>query len=241
MSWYYKKWFVWLMVLIFFPVGLALMWKSPLFGTKTRVIVTGFFALLIIGGMNRDPNATTDSHVQQSTSAKPAPAPAPDTPPQKKIKVYGPGQMKVGTDIPEGEYVAIGSGYLEVAANSSGTFDSIIMNDNVVNRRYITVYNGEYVKAIGSLKLVAAADAPKVDTSKGQIPEGQYKVGVDIPVGEYNVQSLGEGYVEVAVNDRGNLEGIITNANLQGKSTMYITVGQGEYLKLLRATASLPR
>ena len=77
MSWYYKKWFVWLMVLIFFPVGLALMWKSPLFGTKTRVIATGFFALLIIGGMNRDPNATTDSHVQQSTSAKPATAPAP--------------------------------------------------------------------------------------------------------------------------------------------------------------------
>ena len=242
MSWYEKKWFVWLMVIICFPIGLALMWKSPAFGTKTRVIVTGFFALLVIGGMNRDPNATTTQPVASKTST-PAPAPKSETPnpPQKQIKVYGAGQMKVGTDIPAGEYAAIGSGYLEVAADSSGTLDSIIMNDNVVNRRYVTIYNGEYVKIIGSLKLVAVADAPKFDASKGKVPEGQYKVGVDIPAGEYNVQSLGEGYVEVATDDRGRLEGIVTNSNLQGRSTMYITVAQGDYLKLVRAVATIPQ
>ncbi|MBO4779410.1 MAG: hypothetical protein J5497_02110 [Selenomonadaceae bacterium] len=76
MSWYEKKWFVWLMIIICFPIGLALMWKSPAFGTKTRVIVTGFFALLVIGGMNRDPNATTTQPVASKTST-PAPAPAP--------------------------------------------------------------------------------------------------------------------------------------------------------------------
>lgn len=182
---------------------------------------------------------------KSTTTDKPAPvksstsAPAPAPPPQKQIKAYGAGQMKVGVDIPAGEYAAIGSGYLEVAANSSGALESIIMNDNVVNRRYITVFSGEYVKIIGGLKLVAIADAPKVEMSGGQIPEGQYKVGVDIPAGEYSVQSLGEGYVEVAPNDRGSLLEIITNANLPGQSSMYITVNPGEYLKLVRATARL--
>ena len=71
MSWYYKKWFVWLMVLVFFPVGLILMWKSPAFGTKTRAIVTGFFVLLIIGGMNRDPNVSPSTYSTQSVAPAP--------------------------------------------------------------------------------------------------------------------------------------------------------------------------
>ena len=239
MAWYDKKWVIWLAIIIFFPVGLIMMWRTPNFGTKTKVIVTAIFALLIIGGRNHTStntatNTTTQPpKVEQSTQKT--------APPPKQIKTYGAGQMKVGVDIPAGEYVAIGNGYLEIAANSSGTLESIIMNDNVVNRRYVSIYDGEYVKIVGSLKLIAVVDAPKVDTSKGQLPEGQYKVGVDIPAGEYNVQSLGEGYVEVAINDRGSLDGIVTNANLQGKTSMYITVGQGDYLKLVRATARLPQ
>lgn len=76
MSWYYKKWFVWLMVLLFFPVGVLLMWMSPSFGTKTRVVVTAFFVLVVIGAMNRDPNAPTSSQTTQPVT-KQTVAPAP--------------------------------------------------------------------------------------------------------------------------------------------------------------------
>lgn len=75
MPWYYKTWFVVLMIIVFFPVGLVLMWKSPAFGTKTRVIVTAIFALLI--AFAPKPDTTTTRSTVPQTTAKPAPAPAP--------------------------------------------------------------------------------------------------------------------------------------------------------------------
>lgn len=76
MAWYDKKWVIILALLIFFPIGLIMMWRAPSFGKKTKVIVTVLFALIIIGGgnQNRDPNAPKVTYTDAKTE-KPAPAP----------------------------------------------------------------------------------------------------------------------------------------------------------------------
>ncbi len=184
-----------------------------------------------------------------SENATPPPAPEPqkqveEKPAEEKaekIQTWGEGQLKVGKDIPAGEYFVFGNGYIEVAPNSSGNIMEIIMNDNVTTRRYVTVYDGEYVKLKGNLKLAKVEDTAeyaKVDVSKSSVSEGQYKVGKDIPAGEYKVQSLGMGYVEVSTDDRGDMYGIITNDNISEGSSIYITVNNGEYLRLIRAQAT---
>ena len=63
------------------------------------------------------------------------------------------------------------------------------------------------------------------------VPVGIYKVGEDIPAGEYQVEaSSGLGYIEVSSDSRHQIEGIITNDNFEGNK--YITVQDGQYLTL---------
>ena len=65
MAWYYKTWFVILMLIIIFPIGLILMWKSPNFGTPSRVIVTVLFVGFSVYAYTHP----------TPTSERPAPAP----------------------------------------------------------------------------------------------------------------------------------------------------------------------
>lgn len=67
--------------------------------------------------------------------------------------------------------------------------------------------------------------------------EGMYKVGVDIPAGEYNVTAeLGESaYLEVSADSTG--DSIITNDVFE--NNLYITVTDGQYLTLKRCYISL--
>lgn len=151
---------------------------------------------------------------------------------------YSNGQFKVGVDIPAEEYLAIGTGYIELAADSSGKNNSIIMNDNIVEaQRYIEAHEGEYLRVSGNLKLYHEKDAPKLDTSQ-KVPAGQYKVGIDVPAGEYKVTADDGGYIEVAKSSRG-LKSIITNKAMYQAGNMYITVENGQYFMLRRAEAQL--
>jgi hypothetical protein len=57
------------------------------------------------------------------------------------------GTFKVGKDIQPGEYkiASDGSGYLEVTSDSTGSFGSIVTNNNFDADTYITVTNGQYL------------------------------------------------------------------------------------------------
>ena len=58
-----------------------------------------------------------------------------------------------------------------------------------------------------------------------------YKVGKDIPAGEYKVKLTGGmGYTEVTTSSRHQLDNIVSNDNLQADS--YITIKDGQYLKM---------
>jgi flagellar motor protein MotB len=151
---------------------------------------------------------------------------------KEKAKIIQPGMYKIGKDLPAGEYVLIGSGYMQVSKDSTGELESIIANDNIVNRSYIKVKDGQYL-TIKGMEGYKVADAPKVEINNNILPEGMYKAGIDIKPGEYKVKSDGDGYVEVSKNSTHDLNAIVSNDNFEGEK--YITVKAGQYIKLNRA------
>ena len=152
---------------------------------------------------------------------------------------YKTGQFKVGADLPAGEYLAIGEGYIELARDSAGSINSIIFNDNFKGRCYVDAQEGEYIKIIGSINLFPVADAPKLEISLEKIPEGQYKIGTDIPAGEYKVTTDGNGYYAVTRNSRGL--SIVTNALMVDSQSRYVTVSDGQYFQIKNSWAQLVR
>lgn len=144
----------------------------------------------------------------------------------------GSGEYIVGEDIPAGEYYVKATGYnlyIEDASDSSGSLNSIIFNLNTQGGAYITVQDGEYLKIQGG-DLYELDKAPEDKKENGKYKDGMFKVGTDIPAGEYNVLSDDLGYVEVSSNSRHQIGGIITNDNFEGNK--HITIKEGQYLTL---------
>lgn len=155
---------------------------------------------------------------------------------ETKRQSWKPGMYKIGTDLEAGEYYLKGAGYYEVSADSSGTLDSIVCNDNIDHAAIVTVTDGQYFKVTGKIKIYKYGDNPKINTKKS----GMFKVGTDLPAGEYKLvidktskhlegTGLG-GYYEVSSDSTHNLETIIANDNFEDST--YLTVSDGQYLKL---------
>jgi flagellar hook assembly protein FlgD len=68
--------------------------------------------------------------------------------------------------------------------------------------------------------------------SAGRQSAGMYKVGVDIPAGEYVI--IGDGYFEISSDSSGTLDSIIANDNFKGNSI--VTVSDGQYLTVKNAS-----
>lgn len=203
----YKKWWFWVLIVILIGMGAS-------------------------GHSNTSTTETTTPSNNKSTEVAAAPAEEAITPEPTGL---GDGTYKVGTDMDAGEYLILSKGfmsYVEISSDSTGDLDSIISNANFSTHMYLTVKEGEYVK-IQSATAYKVAEAPSIVPTDGLYKDGVYKVGSDIPAGEYKVHltsEIGVGYVEVASGSRGTFDQIISNDNPTGDS--YITVADGQYLKL---------
>ncbi|NJE40585.1 hypothetical protein E0K99_04505 [Faecalicoccus pleomorphus] len=102
--------------------------------------------------------------------------------------------------------------------------------------KYIQTYCPSYTVE-GQQETEESQDATKTEETQEQPAKqttyygpGMYKVGVDIPAGEYNVKAeVGElGYLEVSSDPNGT--SIITNDAFENNS--YISISDGQYLKL---------
>ena len=155
---------------------------------------------------------------------------------EKNFDFYSPGQYKIGKDIPAGEYLLIGNGYFEIMPDSSGDISKVIVNDNFKNRRYASAQDGEYLKVVGDIKIFPVRKAPQENFDSENLAEGQYKIGKDIPSGEYKITANEneDGYFEVTEKNRG-IKDILTNGIIQKNSGVYISVKDGQYLKIQRA------
>lgn len=181
--------------------------------------------------------ATTNNNVAQGENKKDTSkekAPTETSKEEVKDNKIKAGTYKIGEEVPAGEYLFMskGMGYIQCSTDTTGALESILYNDNVEGHSYITVNKGEYLKIQGG-EMYPVAEAPSVTPKDGLYKAGMYKVGKDIPAGEYKVKltsAAGMGYTEVATDSRHQLESIVTNENVQADS--YITVTDGQYLKI---------
>ncbi|NLM11308.1 MAG: hypothetical protein GX213_11140 [Clostridiaceae bacterium] len=150
------------------------------------------------------------------------------------------GMYKVGQDIAAGEYKLYSTAdlsYFEIAKDSSNTLESIIANDNFYSFTYVTVADGQYFKFTDA-RAVPVSDATASGPKDGRYPSGMYKVGFDIPAGEYQVfpeegSTLGFGYYEITSGSSHVLDDIVANDNFE--DPRYITLKEGQYVKLSEA------
>lgn len=217
---FYKRWWFWIII----------------------VVIIGAIGS---GGTEEDANVAKDTSSTPKATDTNKPTETKKEEPKKeepkKDDSIKAGMYKVGADIKAGEYVVVadsfGMAYMQISKDSSGQLDSIIANDNISNRSIVTVKDGQYFEVKGG-KIYPIDKAPKVEAKENQMPDGMYKVGVDIQPGEYKVAADGGmAYVEVAKNSNHVLESIISNDNFEGEK--YITVNAGQYLKLNNAYLKL--
>lgn len=67
MKWYQKTWVIILMLYLFFPVGLYLMWKHSKWSSKAKKIVTGVFAVVCVAVIIN--GNSTNNQVQKNNSS----------------------------------------------------------------------------------------------------------------------------------------------------------------------------
>ncbi len=148
------------------------------------------------------------------------------------------GQYKAGDDITEGLFIIYAndgeSAYYCISSDANG--DDIIANENFENQAYVYVESGQYLQVSDGL-LYGSDNVKKVDTSSGYLEEGQYKVGIDISPGTYNVISTDSYGGYYCISSDANGDDIIANDNFDGNS--YVTVQDGQYISLSGAKLKL--
>ena len=180
------------------------------------------------------PTATPTPKPTATPTPKPTKTPKPTATPTPEPSWYKSGMYKVGDDIPAGEYFLKSTSdwgmYFEICSDSSGSFDSIIANGNYNTFCYVTVKKGEYL-TVERGKFIEAEDAPKNLVKNGVAGEGMYKVGRDIPAGEYKIECDSDygAYYEVCSNSRHILDSIVSN-DFFSSGSRYVTVKKGQYL-----------
>jgi hypothetical protein len=207
-------------------------------GKKLKVVLLVLGVIVVICIIANVTGGSDGS--ETAKSAEPA-APSSETSPVKNTsaKSYKAGMYKVGSELPAGEYIFEGTStaaYYAVSSDSSGELESIIVNDtlNKGNFSYIIVKDGDYLKTERG-RLVPAADLNIQPKSLDNIPPSTYKVGKDIPAGEYKLTANNDSaYWERSSNPRDSIDGIIANDIIS--DTAYVTVKAGEYFKILGAT-----
>ena len=149
---------------------------------------------------------------------------------------YDESQYKVGTDIPEGEYVLFAkneAGYFCVSSDSNK--NDIIQNDNFKYNSILSIKAGTY------LDLVRCYAIPIDDVSVDDVDltgSGFFKAGLHFPAGEYKLSADENDTGYYAIYNDSTQDDIVSNNNFTGDQ--YVTVSEGQYLKLVRCKFSTP-
>jgi len=130
--------------------------------------------------------------------------------------------------------LAVGEGYIELTKSPTG---DIMFNDNFKNYRYIEGRDGEYIRTNGDVRLFPVNSAAKIEVDLNNVSEGQYKVGRDIPPGEYKLTLESGGYFAIFRNahDRS----LVANGYVQQSQNRYVKVSDGQYLQIKKGVGTL--
>lgn len=226
---FYKRWWFWAIVLVVL-IGLIGNCGGDSNETKSTI------AELSTG---EEINSNLDgAEPENKETPKPVETPTPE--PTPAFPVFQSGMYKVGSDLSSGEYFILSgtSCYYAVTSDSSGTLDSIIVNGNFETFTIVTVEEGNYFefnRGEAALLVDIAANIPNIGLNDdGTYTEGTYKAGLTIPAGEYKLIPNGSAYVAVLSDTKGGIRSIVSNDNFDGEK--YITIKDGQYLEVVRAT-----
>lgn len=158
--------------------------------------------------------------------------------------VVSEGSYRVGEDVPAGDYliyadenmgIDTGShfasgGEFEVRESTSADAD-LVLYDGVDTFAFVTITDGQYLK-LDKCSLYPIDYTNKIDTTK----EGGFRVGVDIPAGEYKVVEDDDddevlSYPLISVySSYASMIDLVTCQEVSGSG--YIEVQAGQYLVL---------
>ena len=182
---------------------------------------------------NGDGTLAPQDHVNRAVCATmisrftgPAESPEPLPP----LTGYSGDFMTVGEDLPAGEYIVLSTtdldGYFCVSSPSDY---SIIYNDLFAYNSIFTVYDGEYldVSRAMAFPLEQWCAQSSLDLTK---PGGMYKIGVNLPAGEYRLIAASDGNASYCIYADGRHQDVIASGIFKGESS--VTVSNGQYLKL---------
>ena len=155
----------------------------------------------------------------------------------KPIEWYSSSMYRVGSDIPAGDYYAVATGSYGgyYCKYTDSTQDDIEDNDNFDTFTFFRCYDGQYLK-LSRCKITPIENAPVYSSNNGIYEEGTYRVGIDIPAGEYKftaTDSRYSGYYCVYTDI--TYKDIEENDNFD--DVAYYTIKKGQYLNLNRCTA----
>jgi len=151
-------------------------------------------------------------------------------------KVY-----KIGTDLPAGEYVISGGMDVDYCVTSDLAGKNIIVNIYGDEYTYQTLDAGTYLRLKKGLGTVTPiADAPIYGPIDGKYADGMYKVGRDIPAGNYDL-NVGEGGMGVYMieKDSYNIESSMVDFNFISENEQ-ITLTDGQYILLSNTYINAP-
>ena len=159
-------------------------------------------------------------------------------------KAYRDGTYQVGKDIPPGEYLLVhapGNGYFKISTDRSGSSAGTIYHGTFLRYCYVAIETDEYLILSGYTaypveKETKITDFTTIET-EGVYKYGAYKVGVDIPAGEYVLTLMpnqSKGSYEISSAPFGSTYSLIHKESFDAETT--VTLTEGQYFMVMWAT-----
>lgn len=192
-------------------------------------------------GSEAEPTEDTCAHVATTpptTIPRAEPEPVPETtiaPLGSTDNPYMPGMYKVGSDLPAGEYLFVAyesSAY--VCISSDPNADDILQNEIFDYTFFATLQNGQYVNA-SRCAFVFASDYTITGNDGGSVSTGMYRVGRDIPAGEYKLSAT-DGYGYYCIYSSSDVPFDIIKNDLF-ESSVYVVLEEGQYFSFTDSVA----
>ena len=158
---------------------------------------------------------------------------------------YKAGMYKVGVDIPAGEYFLVketGKSSAYYCVSNDSNQNDIVDNGVFSTFIFLTVENGQYLQ-LKDILMTSIHNLDIINFSSSiseTIHDGMYRVGIDIPSGEYNLiqgnNVSSSAYYCIYDSSKASKK-IIDNGLFDGNS--YVTVYDGQYLLLQRCKTNI--
>ncbi len=231
--WYQRGGWITFFLIIFFPVGLYLMWKHAAWTNRSKWIVTGVVAVFALirfaspGEESTTPVASeseNQAEVKQAAEPESAPPPEPERPPEEAPGDFSDGTYQVGSDMQPGTYrTREGSSgcYYARLGGFSGEFDDILANGNATGPAIVTIQPtdvGFESNGCGTW----TQDLSAITRSKTSFDEGTYILGTDIEPGTYKNSGSSGCYYARLSGFTGDFENIIANGNSDAPTVVTI-------------------